>query len=425
MRKIVWLILFLVLAGGVWYAVTSHGNKDDNGAASAQPSKRGGYSKNAVIPVGVATAKTGDMPVYLDGLGNVTPRSTVIVHTQINGQLMQLLFNEGQMIEKDAMLAKIDDRPYVAQLEQVEGLLTRDQALLADAKVNLARYKDLWAKDSIAKQQLDSQAALVKQYEGAVRNDQGQVDNAKVNIAYTNITSPVAGRVGLRQVDLGNVVHTTDTNGIVVVTELQPITALFTLPEDSLSNVLKHTVAGDKLEAEAWDRDSKNKLAQGTLLAVDNQVDPSTGTVKLRAEFDNKDDALFPSQFVNIRLKVETQKSVVLIPTSGVQRGTKGTFVYLVKPDKTVAVQNITLGVTEGETVVATQGVGAGDQIVVDGADSLRDGAKVEVAAADGATKSHDDGGKDGKKSDDAQDKKDGDKSHHHHKKHADDAKEQ
>jgi len=422
MRKILWVIVICAIAAGAWYYW--HSPNEDSGADKGKSAgdsgggkHGGGGGKNAPVPVSVATAKAGNISVYLDGLGNITPRSTVTVHTLINGELMRVLFDEGQMVKKGDLLADIDDRPYAALLEQAEGLLTRDQALLIEAKLDLERYKDLWAKDSIAKQQLDMQASLVKQYEGAVRNDQGQVDTAKVNLVYTKITSPVTGRVGLRQVDAGNIVHTTDSNGIVIVTELQPITAIFTIPEDNIGTVLKHVNAGEKLVAEAWDRDNKNKLATGTLTAIDNQVDPTTGTIKFRAEFANEDNALFPSQFVNIRMKLNTLADQVTIPVAGVQRGTHGNFVYLVNPDKTVTVQTITPGATEGEVAAIQQGLKLGDQVVVDGVDALHDGAKIEIAAADNAPIA--DPAKDakGKKTEENGDEK----QHHKHKKHSDD----
>jgi len=341
---------------------------------------RGGKN-GGPMPVGIATVKTGDIDVYLNGLGNVTPRNTVVVHSRIDGQLMQVSFKEGQLVKAGDRLADIDARPYEALLEQAQGQMMRDEALLADAKINLERYKTLFAQDSIAKQQLDTQASLVKQYEGAVKNDKGQIDNAKVQIIYTQITAPVSGRVGLRQVDPGNIVHASDPNGIVVVTQLQPITALFTIPEDNIPLVIEHTQQEKNLVADAWDRDTKHKIATGTLIAIDNQVDPTTGTVKFRAEFANKDNKLFPSQFVNIRLRLDTKHNVVLMPTAAIQRGAQGTFVYLVK-DKIVTVQPIKLGTTEGENVEVESGLKADDIVVVDGSDNLRDGAKVEVAAA-------------------------------------------
>jgi len=370
-----WLIAILLLGGAGWY-VFGHSNSDEKSG------KKGG--KNAAIPVAVAAAKAMDIPVYLQGLGNITPRSNVIVHTRVDGQLMTVNFQEGQLVKKDDLLAQIDDRPYIAALEQAQGALDRDKALLQNAKLDLERYKTLWSQDSVARQQLDAQASLVKQDEGAVLNDQGQVDSAKTNLIYTKITSPVNGRVGLRQVDAGNIVHASDANGIVIVAELQPITALFTIPEDNLPDVNKHINANDTLAAEAWDRDNKNKLADGTLIAVDNQVDSTTGTVKLRAQFSNEDNALFPSQFVNIRLKLDTLKDAITIPNAAIQNGTKGAFVYLAKPDNTVTVQPITIGPADGENVSISQGVSVGDQLVIDGADGLREGAKIEIETNDG-----------------------------------------
>lgn len=415
MRKILLVILICLLAGGAWYYFHSKHSDDDGKTAGGK-----GGAKSAPIMVGTATATTGNIDVFLNGLGNITPRSTVTVHTLITGQLMTINFEEGQLVKKDDMLAHIDDRPYQATLEEAQGLLKRDQALLAEAKIDLERYNVLWKQDSIAKQQLDLQASLVKQYEGAVINDQGQIDAAKTNIIYTKITSPVSGRVGLRQVDAGNIVHTTDTNGIVIVTELQPITSIFTIPEDNIPAVFKLVDSGVKLEAEAWDRDNKTKLSTGTLTAIDNQVDPTTGTVKFRAEFANEDNSLFPNQFVNIKLKLNTLENVVTIPTSAVQRGTHGTFVYLVKPDKTVAVQTIDIGPSQGEAVSVQKGLAVGDQVVVDGADGLRDGSKIEIAnAAAGSSKKPDAPAEDNKT--DKKTDKSTDKSHTKHKKHSDD----
>lgn len=371
-RKLIAIIALLAVA--VWFFFAHH--SDDKNSA-------GRGAKGVAVPISVAVVKIADIPVYLSGLGNITPKSNVTVHTRIDGQLMKVLFNEGQIVKKDGVLAQIDDRSYMAALEQAKGTLAKDEALLAEAKIDFQRYQTLWKQDSIAKQQVDTQASLVKQYEGAVENDRGLLDNAKVNLVYTKITSPVSGRAGLRQVDAGNIVHASDANGIVIVAELQPITAIFTIPEDNVASVMQPFSRNEKLVAEAWDRDNKNKLATGTLTAIDNQVDSTTGTVKCRAEFANENNALFPSQFVNIRLKLSTQKDAVTIPAAAVQRGTKGEFVYLIQPDSTVLVQKIKLGAGNGDIVSVTEGIKDGDQMVIDGTDSLRDGTKIEIANKD------------------------------------------
>ncbi len=375
LRAIV-IIVALALVG--WYFF--HGTGDDK--------THGAKGKNSgPIPVSVAPAKTGTINVNLIGLGNVTPMNTVTVHSRVDGQLMRLLFKEGQVVKKDDLLAELDARPFQAQLEQAEGQMTRDTALLKQARIDLERYKTLFAQDSIAKQQLDLQASLVKQYEGAVQNDKGQVDNAKVQIAYTRITAPFAGQVGLRQVDPGNIIHSSDTNGIVVITQLQPITAIFTLPEDNIPEVISRMHAGETINAEASDRAGKVKLATGSVYAIDNQVDPTTGTVKLRAEFPNNDYALFPSQFVNIKCHIDTKQGVVLIPASAVQRGSAGTFVYKTKPDNSVTVQPVKTGISEGDTVEITDGISEGDVVVIDGTDNLREGTKIEIPSATPASK--------------------------------------
>ena len=373
-RRWLKLVMAIVVLGCIfWFLAPS---PDDD----AKPKGKNG----APVPVGAATVKTGDINIYLNGLGTVTPRNVVVLHSRIDGELMQLLFQEGQEVKAGHVLAKIDPRPYQAQLDQATGQMLRDQALLKDAQINLKRYQELFAQDSIAKQQMDTQESLVKQYKGAVQTDQGLVDNAKVQLAYTHITSPINGRVGLRQVDPGNIVHASDANGIVVVTQLQPITVIFSLPEDNIPTVMTQLQEDVPLVVEAWARDDKTKLSTGTLLAVDNQVDTTTGTVKFKAEFPNQDHMLFANQFVNIHMLLDTKKGVVLIPAAGVQRGTQGTFAYVVKDQKTVALQKITLGAAEGEKVAVESGLQPEDIVVIDGTDSLRDGAKIKLATLDG-----------------------------------------
>jgi multidrug efflux system membrane fusion protein len=301
------------------------------------------------------------------------------VRTQINGQLVQLGFTEGQEVNKGDFLAQIDARPYEAALENALGAQARDQAQLENAKRDLARFNTLVAEKSIAQQQRDTQEALVKQLVGTVTTDQAQVDMAKLNVAYCHIVAPVSGRVGLRQVDLGNYVQVSDANGLVVITQLQPISVIFTVPEDSLAAVLKRVSAGATLVVTAFDRSGKTSLAVGKLITIDNQIDTSTGTVKLRAQFDNKDEALFPNQFVNVRLLVDTLQDATVIPSAGVLRGAPGTYVYMIKPDETVTVQKIALGPGDSDRVAVIDGLKPGDRIVVDGADKLRDGAKVTL----------------------------------------------
>ncbi len=329
--------------------------------------------------VGVATIATGDLDVVLTGLGAVTPLATVTVVTQINGQLTQVAFTEGQIVHKGDFLAQIDPRPYQVALEQAQGTLTRDQGLLAQAKADNARYQVLSKQDSIARQQVEDQVYLIKQYEGTVLADQGTVDSAKLNLVYCHITSPMDGRVGIRLVDPGNYVQTSNTAGLFVLTQLQPISVLFTLPEDNVAEV-QAQMAGGTLPVMAYDRTNTRLIATGTLATTDNQIDNTTGTVKLRAMFDNADNALFPQAFVNARLQVRTVKAAVVAPQAAVQQGAPGNFVYLVKPDGTVAVQVVKLGVTQGDRVQVAEGLHPGDKVVTDGLDRLRDGAKIIIA---------------------------------------------
>jgi multidrug efflux system membrane fusion protein len=373
----IWAAAAAVAAGGIW-AWRAH----QAGAAAAHAKKGGG-----AVPVGVAAARRGDMPVYLDGLGNVTPFNTVTVHTRVDGQLMSVGFREGQDVQAGDLLAQIDPRPFQAALDQAEGQLARDQALLANAKLDLARYKELIAQDAIPKQQLDTQVATVGQDEGTVKNDQAMVDAAKVQLDYTRITSPITGRVGLRLVDAGNIVHAADPNGLVVVAQVHPMAVLFTLPEDNVPQVMRKLSAGGVLSVTAYNRDKSALLATGKLLTMDNQIDPTTGTSKLKAVFDNKDNALFPNQFVNVRLLIDTRRDQVIVPSAAVLRGSQGTYVYVIDKDGTAEVRPVTVGIVEGADTSIDKGVAEGENVVIDGADSVVPGGKVAVAGAPVAAK--------------------------------------
>ena len=369
--RLFWMLLALaIIAAAVWYWP-----RPEN-----QPKNAGRGQFGGPVPVALATVTKGDMPVTLTGLGTVTPLATVTVKTQISGYLIEVAFQEGQMVKKGDFLAQIDPRPYQVALEQAEGQLAKDQALLKNAEVDLQRYNTLVAQNSIARQTRDTQVSLVAQDRAALKTDQAQIDAQKLNLVYCHIISPVTGRVGLRQVDAGNYVQTSDPNGIVVVTQLQPISVIFTLPEDNLPAVMKQVHAGASLSVTAYDRTGNTELGKGRLETVDNQIDTTTGTVKLRATFDNEQETLFPNQFVNIQLLVDTLHETDIVPVSAIQHGAPGAFVYVVKPDQTAAVQKVKLGPGDGQHIAVLDGLQPGDKVVVDGSDRLREGAKVSLA---------------------------------------------
>ncbi|MGR3908846.1 MdtA/MuxA family multidrug efflux RND transporter periplasmic adaptor subunit [Burkholderia sp. SR8] len=344
---------------------------------------RGGPAAMANVPqpVSVATATRGEMPIVLSALGTVTPLASVTVKTQLSGYLQSVAFQEGQIVKKGDLLAQIDPRPYQVALANAEGTHARDAALLATARIDLKRYQTLLSQDSIASQTVDTQASLVKQYEGTVKTDQAAIDSAKLNLAYARITAPVSGRVGLRQVDPGNYVTPGDTNGIVVITQLQPMSVIFTTSEDNLPQIVKQVNAGQKLSVTAYNRNNTVPLETGSLETLDNQIDTSTGTIKLRATFANKDGLLFPNQFVNTRLLVDVMRDATIVPTAAVLTGSIGQFVYIVKPDNTVTVRKVKVGPVDGERTSILSGVALGERVVTDGSDRLREGSKISIPA--------------------------------------------
>ena len=358
----------LLIAGIVWWNRQAGAPQQSNGGRNAAPM--------SIVPEVVGK---GDIGINLNALGTVTSLATVTVRTQISGYLIKIDFKEGDEVKKGDLLAEIDSRPYEATLAQAKGQLARDEAMLKGAQVDLTRYQGLAAQNAVPHQTLDTQIALVAQDQGTVEADKAAVKSAEVNLQYCRILSPLDGRVGLRQVDQGNYVTPGDANGLVVITQLQPISVLFTVPEDNLQAIAKRLQSGAVLPASAYDRSGAAKLAEGTLQTFDSQIDQTTGTIKLRAQFSNDNRALYPNQFVNIRLLLDTHKDVTTMSTAGIQRGVPGTFVYLINADNTVSVRPVQLGVTDGERVEVISGLAPGDRIVIDGADKLRDGAKINV----------------------------------------------
>ncbi len=369
-RRWPWLLAAAIL-GILVYAYFSRSGKTTGPGAAATPP----------VAVTAVAAKKGDIAIYVSGLGTVTPVRTVTIHTRVNGQLMQVGYKEGQIVPKGYLLAVIDPRPYEAALLQAQGQLARDQALLENARLDVKRYRTLNEQDSIAKQIYDTQKSLVHQLEGTIKLDQGNLDSAKVNVVYTHIIAPVSGRIGLRLVDPGNIVQTTDTTGIAVITQLEPMTVIFTIAEDSLPPVLDKLQAGARLPVVAYNREQTKKLATGVLLTMDNQINVASGTVQLRAEFPNKDHGLFPNQFVNASLLLNTLQGATLVPTAAIQTGPQGAFVYVVTANKTVTVRQVSLGPSEGDNTGIDKGLSPGERVVVEGMERLREGSRVEEAA--------------------------------------------
>jgi len=371
---ILWLLLFAAI-GYVGFRYYQASQQKKAAAEQAQATQLA----HRAVSIAATPARHADMPIYLRGLGTVTAFNTVNVKSRVDGPLVKVNFTEGQMVTAGQTLVEIDPRTFQVAVEQAQGQLARDQAQLNDAKVNLARYQKLWDEGVIAKQQLDTQASQVGQFDGAIASDQANIDNAKLNLSFTKVTAQISGRIGLRQVDVGNMVHASDANPLAVITQMQPITVLFTIPADSLQPVLAKLRTNSKLPVDAYDRADRNKITTGSLLTVDNQIDPTTGTSRLKAVFENTDNALFPNQFVNCRLLLDTKHGVLLIPASAVQRGPQGAYAYLVKPDKTASMRPITVGITEGNDVEVTTGLAVGDMVVTDGQDKLQEGSNVEI----------------------------------------------
>jgi membrane fusion protein, multidrug efflux system len=385
-RRHLWIwILFLALLAVAGYVYWRTRTPPASGTGTGKGGGQKGQGTNAAAPVDAAKAVKGNIGVYVTGLGAVTPIYTVTVHSRVDGQLMQILYQEGDMVKQGDKLAEIDPRPYQAMLTQYEGQLIRDQALLDNARIDQARYETLLKQNAIPEQQLATQIALVKQDEGTVKNDQGLIDSVKVDLIYCNITAPISGRIGLRLVDPGNIVQTSDTTGLLVIIQLQPISVIFTISEDQLPAVYARQRAGQKLPVDAFNREMTKKLVSGTLTTIDNEIDQTTGTVKLRATFDNANFELFPNQFVNARLLQQEKKGVVLVQSAAVQRNSSSTYVYVVKPDSTVTVRQVKVGTSDDTNTEITSGVVEGDVVVLTGVDKLQEGSKVTVHLAGAA----------------------------------------
>ncbi len=388
-----WLVALgvVVIAGVAVYFWHNSGSSDSASPAAAQGQKagggrHGGRFSGALAPVQAATATSEAVPRYLTGLGTITAANTVTVHSRVNGQLLALHFQEGQQVKAGDLLAEIDPSQFNVALAQAQGQLAKDNATLSNARRDLARYQQLVKTNLVSRQELDTQQSLVTESLGTVKADEAAVASAQLQLDWTRITAPIDGRVGLKQVDIGNQISTSDTTGIVVLTQTHPIDLIFTLPENDIATVVKAQKAGQNLTVEAWDRTNKQKLSSGSLLSLDNQIDATTGTIKLKARFNNMDDALFPNQFVNARLLVDTEQNAVVIPAAALQMGNEGNFVWVLNDDNKVSKHIVVPGIQDSQKVVITAGLSAGDNVVTDGIDRLTEGAKVEVVEAHSAT---------------------------------------
>ena len=388
----IWLLALVVVAIGIWYYRGAHSKTEaDNPGGSSNAAAGGGKGRGGaagaggapLVPVVVATAQKGDLPVYFTGLGTVTAFNTVTVHTRVDGQLISVNFKEGQFVHKGDVLAEIDPRPFQVVLEQAQGTLAKDEAQRKDAEVNLQRYKLLYGEGVIPKQQMDTQQAQVGQFDGSIKTDQGAIDSAKLQLSFTRVTAPISGRIGLRLVDAGNMVHASDPDGLLVITQLQPISVIFSLPQDQLPPVITKLHAGGNLPVDAFDRDNTAQIASGTLASVDNQIDTTTGTYKLKALFSNEDNKLFPNQFVNVHLLVDTKRGLTIVPVAAIQRGPQGTYVYAVDSNNVVKIHNITVAQTTDTSAGLSAGLNPGEVVVIDGQDKLQDGSKVTTSSGD------------------------------------------
>jgi multidrug efflux system membrane fusion protein len=378
-----WIVILAVIAIAIWYFRGERSTSEAGGKspAGATGKGKGGGGFGGPVPVVVATGQKGDLPVYFNGIGTVTAFNTVTVRSRVDGQIVKVNFTEGQYVHQGDALIEIDPRPYQVMLEQAEGQLAKDQAQLHDVQVDFERYQLLYNEGVVPKQQVDTQQAQVGQYQGAIKADQATIDNAKLQLVYAHITAPISGRVGLRLVDMGNIVHASDTSGLLVITQLQPISVIFTLPQDQLPQVLAKLRSGGQLPVQAFDRDDTTKIADGKLATIDNQIDPTTGTYKLKTIFSNENNILFPNQFVNVHLLVDTKHNLIVVPAAAIQRGPQGTYVYVASGD-TVKIRPVTIAQTTGNNVGISNGLNDGDVVVIDGQDKLQDGSRVATSTS-------------------------------------------